>query len=178
MPSSTPKHKKHLSVQEMVIFAFLGALMCVSDLLMEALPNIHLLGTFIAAFTLVYGIKALYPIYIYVVLIGLFSGFDLWWLPYLYIFTVLWALIMLTRPLPFKARAVLSHALSVLHGLSFGILYAPAQALMWGLDYRGMLAWIAAGMSFDITHAIGNFVLGFLICPLVHLLSLLQKKRQ
>ena len=69
--------------------------MYASKLLMEFAPNIHLLGTFIVAFTVVYRKKALYPIYIYVLLTGIFYGFATWWIPYLYLWTVLWGAVML-----------------------------------------------------------------------------------
>ena len=55
-----------LTTREIAVFAMLGALMYASKLLMELAPNIHLLGVFTIAFTVVYRKKALYPIYIYV----------------------------------------------------------------------------------------------------------------
>ncbi len=159
-------------MRELVIFAMLGTLMFCSDLLMEVLPNIHLLGTFIAAFTLTYGIKALFPIYTYVFLIGLSGGFSMWWIPYLYLWTLLWGLVMLIpKRLPRTVLFVSVHVLVTLHGLAFGTLYAPVQALFFGLDLKGMLAWIAAGFSFDLIHAIGNFAFGFFIYPLTVLLE-------
>ena len=57
-----------LTIREMAVFAMLGALMFASKRLMEVLPNIHLLGTFIVALTVVYRGKALYPLYIYIFL--------------------------------------------------------------------------------------------------------------
>ena len=60
------------------------------------------------------------------------------------------------------------------HGFLFGILYAPAQALLYGLSFKGMLAWIAAGFPFDITHGISNFICGALIVPIVYLLRRLE----
>ena len=73
------------TVREIAVFGLLGALMCASDLAMEALPNIHLIGVFIIATTVVYRAKALWPLYVYVLLIGLISGIGLWWIPYLYV---------------------------------------------------------------------------------------------
>ena len=70
-----------LKIREIAVFGMLGALMYASKMLMEVLPNIHLLGVFTIAFTVVYRKKALYPIYIYVLLNGLFSGFATWWIP-------------------------------------------------------------------------------------------------
>ncbi len=162
----------------MVVFALLGTLACLSDLLMEGLPNIHLLGTLFTLCTLVYRAKALFPIYVYVLLIGLSSGFDVWWAPYLYIFLPLWGGVMLLpRRLPTGVTLVLAHTVSVLHGLSFGVLYAPAQALFHGLGFRGMLAWIVAGFSFDLLHTVGNFALGFLIYPLHPLFLRLSREK-
>ena len=75
----------------------LGALMFVSDIAMEALPNIHLIGVLIVASTVVYRFKALWSIYIYVIVYGVVTGFGVWWVPYLYVWTVLWAVVMLHR---------------------------------------------------------------------------------
>lgn len=79
-----------LKTREVAIFGMLGALMYASKVFMELLPNVHLLGVFTISFTLVYRKKALYPIYTYVLLNGLFTGFATWWIPYLYLWTILW----------------------------------------------------------------------------------------
>ncbi len=162
---------------EIVIFAVLGALMYCSKIIMEWAPNIHLLGMFTMTYTLVYRKKALIPIYVYVLLNGLFCGFALWWIPYLYIWTVLWgAAMLLPKNMPAKVSAFVYPVVCALHGLLFGVLYAPAQALLFNLNFKQMLAWIAAGFSFDIIHAIGNFAAGFLILPMVKLMNKLNKR--
>lgn len=84
-----------LTVKELCTFSMLGALMYASKLIMELVPNVHLLGVFTIAFTVVYRKKALYPIYVYVLLNGIFCGFATWWIPYLYLWTVLWGVTML-----------------------------------------------------------------------------------
>ena len=142
-----------------------------SKIIMEALPNIHLLGMFTVVYTIVFRRKALIPIYIYVFVNGLFAGFSAWWVPYLYVWTLLWgATMLIPRRLPKKALAVIYSAICCLHGLCFGILYAPVQALMYGFDFNQTLAWIAAGFTFDIIHGIGNLVAGLLIMPVSELL--------
>ena len=65
-----------LRVKEITVFAMLGALIFALKKVMEFAPNIHLVGVFIIAMTVVYRKKALYPIYIYVFLDGLFGGFS------------------------------------------------------------------------------------------------------
>jgi len=66
--------------------------------------------------------------------------------------------------------------LCAVHGLIYGILYAPSQALLFGLDLEAMLAWIAAGFPFDVVHAVGNLVLGLLIYPLSEVIKKLEKR--
>ena len=99
--------RKFLTTRELAVFALLGSFMFISKLLMEGLPNVHLLGMLTISYTLVYRKKALIPIYVYVLLNGLYAGFNMWWVPYLYIWTVLWAITMLLpKKMPKKVSAV------------------------------------------------------------------------
>lgn len=164
-------------IWEMVVFSMLAALMFVSKVAMEALPNIHLVGVLTIVYTVVYRYKALIPIYIYVLLNGVIAGFNLWWIPYLYIWALLWgAAMLIPRSTPRAVRAVLYPLLCAGHGILFGTLYAPVWALIYGLDFQEMLAWIVGGFGFDALHAIGNFALGLLIFPLSELLFRLSGK--
>lgn len=65
-----------------------------------------------------------------------------------------------------------------LHGLLFGALWAPANALMYSLNFEQTIAWVVAGLPFDAIHGLGNFVFGFLIYPLSKLISKLQKENE
>ena len=162
----------------MAVFAMLGAFMYASKIVMEALPNIHLLGMLTIVYTIVFRKKALIPIYTYVMLNGLFTGFSVWWIPYLYIWTILWAVVMLLpRKMPRWLYYVVYPLLCSLHGLAFGILYAPAQAIMFGMNFDQMIAWIMAGIPFDVIHGVGNFAAGLLIVPISEMLSRLVNKR-
>ena len=161
----------------MCIFAMLGAIMFISKIIMEMLPNIHLLGFLTITYTVVYRQKALIPIYIFVFLNGLFAGFSAWWLPYLYVWTLLWgATMLLPRNMPRGLACVVYPALCALHGFLFGVLYAPAQALIFGLNFRQTLAWIAAGFPFDLIHGVGNIFTGMLVLPLSSLLLKLKNR--
>lgn len=174
---STTKKKGSLSVQEMVVFAMLGTLMFCSKIIMEVLPNIHLLGMFTMVFTIAFRKKALIPIYIYVLLNGLYAGFTIWWIPYLYVWTILWGVTMLLpKKMPKKFACVVYPLVCALHGIAFGALYAPAQALLFGLDFNQMVAWILAGLPWDTLHGVGNFFVGILIIPLSDLLIKLNNK--
>ena len=172
---NTP-NSKSLTTKELAIFAMLGTLMFCSKIIMEVLPNIHLLGMFTMTYTVVYRKKALIPIYVYVLLNGLFAGFNMWWIPYLYIWTILWAVTMiLPRNMSKRAKHIVYPIVCCLHGLLFGTLYAPAQAIMMGMNFKSTIAWIIAGLPWDAIHGAGNLVFGTLVYPLSELLRKLTK---
>ena len=157
-----------LSVKEIALFGMLGALMFASKIALEFLPNVHLLGVFTIAMTVVFRRKALYPVYVFVFLLGLFYGFPVWWIPHLYLWTVLWAAAMLLpKNIPDKWKPIVYMSLCAVHGFLYGTLYAPSQALFFGLDFRGTVAWIMAGLPWDAVHGVSNFFCGVLICPLI-----------
>ena len=165
-----------LTIREMAVFAMLGALMYASKMIMEVAPNVHLLGVFTIAFTVVYRKKALYPIYTYVLLNGIFCGFATWWIPYLYLWAVLWgATMLLPKRIPENLRPLVYMLLCAAHGFLFGTLYAPAQALLYGLSFQKMVAWIISGLPWDFVHGVSNFFCGILIVPIVKILTFLEK---
>lgn len=170
------RKKGRLTIYEMTLFAMFAALMLALKFLMEVLPNIHPLGMFIMVLTITYRKKALIPIYIYVFLNGLIAGFAVWWIPYLYIWAVLWgATMLIPNNMPKKAKVIIYPVINALFGLSFGILYAPAQAILFNLSFNQAVAWVVAGFSFDAIHAAGNFAIGFLVLPVSELLKKLEK---
>ncbi len=161
-----------LTVKEIAVFGMLGAMMYASKVIMELVPNVHLLGVFTIAFTATYRKNALYPIYVFVLILGFFSGFATWWIPHLYLWTILWGVTMLLpKDMPQKIKPIVYMALCALHGFLYGTLYAPAQAILFGLDFKGMIAWIIAGLPWDGIHGVSNFFCGMLICPIVAILS-------
>lgn len=167
-----------LNIRETVLFGFLGAIMFVLKWIMEILPNIHLLGVFIVAITVVYRAKALYPIYTYIIINGFIAGFAAWWLPYLYIWLPLWTVTMLLpTEMPKFLKPIVYAAVCGVHGYLFGTLYAPAQALMFGLNFKATIAWIVAGIPFDIVHGTSNIICGaILIVPIIMALQKANKQ--
>ena len=153
----------------------LGAIMYASKMIMEIAPNVHLLGTFVIAFTIVYRKKALYPIYVFVLLTGVYAGFATWWIPYLYLWTVLWGVTMLLpRNIPKKMKPLVYMLVCAAHGFLYGALYAPAQAFFFGLNFEGTIAWIIAGLPWDFVHGVSNFFCGILIMPIVRALRIAE----
>ena len=172
---NSPTQNK-LSLYEMALFSMFGALMYVSKVVMEFLPNVHLLGMFVILLTVLYRKKALIPIYVYVFLNGFFAGFNIWWVPYLYIWTILWGIVMLLpKNMPTAVQAIVYPLVCSVHGFLFGILYTPAQAIMFGLDFKGVLIWIFKGLYFDLIHGISNFFAGMLVLPLKEAILKIEK---
>lgn len=163
-------------LRDLLVLTIFGPLMLLGDLLLEALPNIHLVGVLLVVITAVYRARALIPLYIYVFLSGLWGGFALWWIPYVYIWLALWGLVMLVpRRLSARWQTVLYVAACGIHGYLFGVLYAPAQALLFHLDWQGLLTWISFGLPFDLIHGTANLIAAsLLVYPLVAVLRRLR----
>ncbi len=175
--NSKQKKSNRLKLFELILCTLFGSLMVCSKEIMAIFPNVHLLGLFIMLATVLFRFKALISIYIFVFLDGFIWGFSTWWIPYLYIWTVLWGITMLIpKRLPTWAKAALYPTICALHGFGYGILYAPSQAFFFGLDFDGMVAWIITGFPYDIIHGISNFCVGFLILPLSILMEKALKK--
>lgn len=170
--------KKFLTLRELVLFGLFPAVIYVAQLVFAALPNIHLTGMFIMLMTLLFRAKALIPLYVYVALMGVTNGFNVWWIPYLYIWTVLWAITMLIpKKIPNEWAIIVYPAVCALHGFCYGLLYAPAQAILFHYNAQQTAAWILSGIPFDLLHGVGNFFLGTLILPLLKALRWFTKKQ-
>jgi len=163
----------------MVLFALLGGLMFAQKCFLEQLMSVQFMALLIVSSTLVYRAKALYPLYIYVLLYGMRAGFSAWWLPEVYIWLPLWGLAMaLPKNLPRKLAVPMYMLACGAHGLAFGTLYAPVWALYAHLSWKATLNWVAAGLvTADAIHCVNNIVWGTLVLPLADLLRRLEKGR-
>lgn len=177
-PRRSRRKTARLTVRELAVFAMLGALMTVSDVVMNIIPNVHLGGMLIVVYTLVYRWKALFPIYVYVLLIGLYEGIGMWWVPYLYIWAVLWgAVMLLPRRMPKWLAPVVYALVCGLHGFGFGLLWAPFEMLHMSFSWEQIAVWWKFGfLTADIPHGIGNLVASVLIIPLEKLIRKLDKR--
>lgn len=166
----------HTRIVKMVLFAMLGALVFAAKIVFEALPNIHPVAMLLMAYTVVYRAQALIPLYVYVFMLGLFYGFNIWWYPYLYIWTILWAVTMLLpKRMSPRAACIVYPAVCALFGFLYGTLYAPAQAILFGYDLSTTFKWILTGLPYDTLHGFGNLFMGLLVLPLTVLLKKLNR---
>ena len=163
---------KHQTILELIVLSLLGTLMFGAKVAMAALPNIEPVSLLVLVYTAVFGRKALYPIYTYVLLELLMFGIGLWNLNYLYIWLVLYLLCRVLRSMETPwGWAILSGAF----GLGFGLLCTPVYLLSGGF-YFGLSWWIS-GIPFDVLHCAGNFCLALVLFrPLKQGLSALKTR--
>lgn len=161
-----------LTVRETVLFGILGALTFAGKYVMQGLPNIEPVSLMIMLFAVTFGLKGIYPMYVYVVMEFLFYGLNTWSVCYLYIWLVLLLLALAFR----KMEGALGWALlSGVFGLGFGALCTPVDVVIGGFGYA-LSKW-ASGIPFDILHCAGNFAMALLLFkPLRKLLTQLYKK--
>lgn len=151
---------------ETVLLGMLGAVAYVSQIALGFLPNIEVVSVLFLVYTKVYGAKALFPVYVFVLLEGIFYGFGSWWMMYLYVWAVLWGVAMLFRK---NDSLIVWGVLNGAFGLCFGALCSVLQGFLYGAGSG--LAYFINGIPFDIVHCIGNFFTAlFLYKPLTKLL--------
>lgn len=144
-----------MSVQKLTRIALLSAILYVSKLALDFLPNIELVSLLTILYTLVFGKEA----FLIVTVFNLFQiiqwGIGSWTISYLYVWPLLCLLTLLLKKL-IKEEFIVWSIVSGIFGLIFGSLFAlvyipvdPAYALSY---------WIT-GLPWDVWHAVWNFVL-------------------
>lgn len=163
---------KRGKVLELTVFALLGALMFCAKMAMAALPNIEPVSLLILVYTAVFGKKAIYPLYVYVMLEFLIWGLGLWNINYLYVWLVLYFLGLLFQKMESSwGWAILAAAF----GLGFGLLCTPVYCVSGGWAFG--LSWWVSGIPYDVLHCAGNFAMVLVLRkPLIRVLSTMQKK--
>ena len=158
----------------LVTMGVLSSILLVTQLGMAFLPNIEPVSTLIIVYTLCYKKRVFPIIYTFVLLEGMVFGFGIWWVSYLYIWTILALLVLSLQKMD---SALLWAAFSGAFGLLFGALCAIPYFLSGGL-FAAFAYW-SAGLPYDILHCLGNFVLTLVLYkPLLKLLKHLTSRLQ
>ena len=163
---------KFLTIREIVLFGVLGALTFALQVAMGPLPNIEPVSLLVMLFAVIFGWKGLFPVYIFVAMEILFYGLGVWNVYYLYVWLLLALAAMSLRSMIHPLGwAILSAAF----GLLFGALCGIVDIFIGGFGYA-IAKWIA-GISFDLLHCGGNFVIALLLfMPLRKLLEKLNRQ--
>lgn len=163
-----------LSIREMILFGMLGAMTFALKVAMAALPNIEPVSLTLLVYAVVFGWKALYPAYIYVIMEILYFGLGTWNICYLYV----WPILVVAGICMRKMRSPVSWAvLSGAYGLAFGALCGIVDIFIGGLGYA-VTKWVS-GIPFDVAHCVGNFCIALILfVPLRKLVEKLYSKMQ
>ncbi len=157
-----------MRLRMVALSGILGAILLVSQIALAPLPNIEVVSVLVVLFTLVLGRYVGYTLAVFILLEGLVYGFGLWWFSYLYIWTILAILAFCFR----KMESRLGWALLCgFYGLLFGTLSSFPTFVLSGFAVG--VAYILSGIPFDLIHAAANFLLAFLLLPVLR--KLLEK---
>ena len=166
-----PVAKTKLTIYQIALYAMLGALTFALKWALSILPNIEPVTLMVMLFGVVFGWKAIFPVYTYVAAEILFYGLGEWNLFYLYI----WLIPMGLGIFLGKMESPLGWAIAAgFFGLAFGALCTPVHLLFGGPAYA--LAWWIDGIFYDLLHCVGNFVMALLL--FVPLRKLVEKLYQ
>ena len=163
MKHNNPSEK----IIDIVTMGLLTAILLIGQLGMSFLPNIEPVTTLIILYTLTYK-KQVFPIiYAFALLEGIVFGFGIWWVSYLYIWSI-FALIVLAFQK--TDSALLWAVISGAFGLSFGALCAIPYLISGG-PAAAFVYWTNV-ILFDLLHCGGNFVITLVLYkPLLNLLK-------
>ncbi len=162
-----------MTTKNLVIDAFLCALLFISQVSLSWLPNVELVSLFLILYTLVFGRHVWIILYVFVLLEGLFWGIGMWWFSYLYV----WALVPASVFLLYKKHCpspVSAALLAGTFGMLFGLFSSLPAVLTGGLT--AAFVWWTAGIPYDILHGMGNFIISLILFkPLYQLLTALKQ---
>lgn len=153
-------------IRTIVTMGFLSAILFLGQLGMASLPNIEPVTVLLIIYTLTYGKKVFPVIYTFVLLEGLVFGFGIWWISYLYIWSILALIVLAFRQ---NTSVILWAVVAGAFGLMFGALCAIPYLISGGPG--AAFAYWTAGIPYDILHCAGNFVLTLVLFrPLFHII--------
>lgn len=146
---------------------FLSAILLIGQVGMAFLPNIEPVTTLIILYTLTYKKHVFSVIYTFVLLEGIVHGFGIWWMSYLYIWSILALIVLALQKID---SVILWAVISGAFGLSFGALCAIPYLISGGPG--AAFAYWTNGIPYDILHCAGNFVLTLVLYkPLLPILK-------
>ena len=155
------------------VLALCTALVYSQQVALASIPNGECVTLLFILFTLYVRSRTLYIIFLFALLEGVTYGFGIWWFMYLYVWTILWAVVMVLGRQP---RSALFWAIiAAFFGLCFGLLCSFPYLVTGGIAMA--FSWWVTGIPFDILHCVFNFLIVLVLFrPLDKLFSYLKAK--
>jgi hypothetical protein len=142
------------TVKDVVIVAFLSAMLTVGKLALSSVPNVEVVSLLIILYTVVFGWRyGLLTAVVFATTEILIWGVGLWTVGYYIVWPLL---VLLTAVLPRVLQNVYGYTLlSGVFGLSFGLLFAIYTGPLTNVSI--WVYWLN-GIMFDVVHMVGNVV--------------------
>lgn len=148
-----------MPVQKITRIALLSAILYISKVALEFLPNVEIISFLTIIYTLVFGTEAFIIVTVFNMFELLQWGFGIWWISYLYTWPLLvMAALILKRIIgeEFVLWAVVSGGFGLSFGALFAIAYIPVNPA-YAFTY-----WVS-GLTWDVWHGACNFLIMLLI---------------
>lgn len=148
-----------MPVQKITRIALLSAILYISKVALEFLPNVEIISFLTIIYTLVFGTEAFIIVTVFNMFELLQWGFGIWWVSYLYTWPLLvMAALILKRIIgeEFVLWAVVSGGFGLSFGALFAIAYMPVNPA-YAFTY-----WVS-GLTWDVWHGACNFLIMLLI---------------
>ncbi|MCR4924229.1 MAG: hypothetical protein K5931_09520 [Lachnospiraceae bacterium] len=147
-------NKGRLSVKEITYLGASLAMIEVSKLALDFLPNVELVTLLFIVFTIFYGKKTILIALGFTFIECLLKGFNIWSIMYLYIWPLLIIIVCIAHKC--KVDYLFYCILSAFFGLFFGMFCSIPYLFIGG--FKMALTWWVAGIPYDILHCVSNFI--------------------
>lgn len=147
------KNKIKITTKDIALMGVLLAIIEIVKFALGFIAGVELVTLLLIIYTLYFKEKMLYMLTSFLLVEGVLNGFSIWWVMYIYIWTIL---ILITYLFRNNDNVLFWSIVSGLFGLSFGLLCCPIYIVIMGLDTA--IAWWISGITTDIIHCICNFI--------------------
>ena len=162
---------KRMSIYKLTRIALLSAILYVSKVALEFLPNVELVSLLVILYTLVFGKETFLTVTVFNLFELIQWGFGTWWFSYLYVWPLLCLITLILKKLikeEILVWAIVSGCFGLIFGSLFAIAYIPIN-LSYALTY-----WIS-GLPWDVWHGVCNFILMLVLGKPLYLLLIRMK---
>ncbi len=162
---------KRMSIYKLTRIALLSAILYVSKVALEFLPNVELVSLLVILYTLVFGKETFLTVTVFNLFELIQWGFGTWWFSYLYVWPLLCLITLILKKLikeEILVWAIVSGCFGLIFGSLFAIVYIPIN-LSYALTY-----WIS-GLPWDVWHGVCNFILMLVLGKPLYLLLIRMK---
>ena len=143
------------AVHRLARIAAMTAILETAKFALNAVANVELVTLLVILFTERFGQReTLSAVLLFALLESMWWGVNIWTITYFYVWPIL---VFISVPLAKEPSVLLKSIAAGIFGLLFGLLCSLTTLVISGP--QAAFAWWAAGIPFDLIHALSNFLL-------------------